>query len=55
MKANEYMQIATPEAARAEMEYLVNTGRRAREAEETPQVVKSWAKPIPPIRAAWSA
>ena len=39
MKANEYMQIATPEAARAEMEYLVNTGRRAREAEETPQVV----------------
>lgn len=39
MKSNEYMQVATADAARAEMEYLVNTGRKAREAEEAPQVV----------------
>jgi len=40
MKANEFMQVATPEAARAEIEYLFTIGRKAREAEEAPQVVQ---------------
>ena len=40
MKSSDNMQVTTPEAARAEMEYLVNAGRKAREAEEAPQVLE---------------
>lgn len=44
MKANEFMQVATPEAARAEMEYLYTMGWKTREAQEIPKTVEVHGK-----------
>lgn len=40
MMNKDSVQCMTPEAARAEMEYLFTIGRKAREAEEAPQVLE---------------